>query len=127
MNNFTGIGRSFAISGFDQNAAPVQTLTTVEEFAQFLKISGARIEQKQDSLTLIIGGYGSCKVGSMLWTRPDPTIQISVFIQSNDWGCGVDFNLPKSIVVRTSRSAVEIPAALLTQEHILHAYNESEK
>lgn len=104
-----------------QTPAAIKEITTIEEFSAFLKENKARIEQKLSSLSLYIGGGGGIKVGSQLWTKPDPTTEICVYIESNDSTCEIVFNLPAGIVVTGPLSKARIPATFLTKENILKA------
>lgn len=117
-----GVNRAggFSIYGTQKNIA-VKEVRTVEEFGAFLKENTARVEKSVSSLSLIIGGGGSFKTGSQLWTKPDPTTEICVYTQSNDMAWGIEFNLPDHIVVRGPVSSTKIPASLLTKEIISHA------
>lgn len=123
--NISSAGGIYIAGMRDVNQADVKMISTVEEFGDFLKENGARIDQSVRSLSLYICGSGSVKTGSQLWTKPDPTTEICVYVQSNEMNCGIDFYLPKSIVIRAPRSTVEIPSALLTKEMILSAYAKS--
>jgi hypothetical protein len=119
---FGGVNRvgGFSISGVQENIA-VKEISTVEEFGAFLKENTARIEQGYKSLSLIFGGYGAMKTGSQIWTKPDPTTEICVYVQSNNIRCGIDFDLPRSIVVKGPMSSARVPASLLTKQTILSA------
>ena len=112
---------SMSIGPVHQTEA-VKEINTVEEFAQFLKENGARVEEARRVLTLYIGEKnGRNRVGSQLWTRPDPTTGINVYVESNKLEGRIDFDLPETITVVAPKSSAKIPATLLTKETILKA------
>lgn len=101
---------------------PVSEVSTKEEFAYFLNENGAKIEETVGTLSLYICGSGSKTVRTRLLPDPDPTTQISIYIQSDKSDCSFEMNLPDYIIIRGPLSSVKIPRDLLTREAILHAF-----
>lgn len=101
-----------------QKMREVKDITTVEELSAFMKSNKANVELVGNSLILNFGWGGHYRMGSQLWTRPDPTTEISVYMRTDDLNCGIDFHLPKSITVRGPVSTATIPSTLLTKESI---------